>query len=551
MSTSAHPTALSGTAAVQPTAGAGTAPSSAAPTDARARRAALSLPYTHVDDMFVGGAWVPARGEGRNPVTDPATGEVWGSVPDGSADDVDAAVAAARDAFDAGPWPRLSPSERAAYLTRIAEEIEARAEDLALTNTRENGSPITETRGAAANAAGIFRYFATLAEYLEREDVRPFPFAPGQESVVRRDPVGVCALIAPWNFPINLVVIKLAPALLAGCTVVIKPASPTPLSIRFIVDAVAAAGVPAGVVNLVTGSGRMGDVLVKHPGVDKVAFTGSTPVGRKIAAACGELLRPVTLELGGKSSAIVLPDADLAAMAKVLIRSSMRNTGQTCYISTRILAPASRYEEVVEMARSVIAAAPQGDPLDEATVFGPSATKSQFETVMGYVESGLAEGARAATGGRAASFAGASGGGSSEGASGEGAAGGLEGGFFVEPTVFADVTPEMTVAREEIFGPVLTILKYDDAAPGGGVDEAVALANNTEFGLGGLVFSSDPEKALAVADRVDTGSIGINFFASNHSAPFGGRHDSGLGTEYGIEGLGAYLTYKSIHRKAG
>jgi aldehyde dehydrogenase (NAD+) len=279
----------------------------------------------------------------------------------------------------------------------------------------------------------------------------------------------------------------------------------------------------------------MGDVLVKHPGVDKVAFTGSTPVGRHIAAACGELLRPVTLELGGKSSAIVLPDADLDAMAKVLIRSSMRNTGQTCYISTRILAPASRYEEVVEMARSVIAAAPQGDPLDPSTVFGPSATKSQFETVMGYVESGLAEGAQAATGGRAASFAPET---------------GLEGGFFVEPTVFADVTPAMRVAREEIFGPVLTVLKYDDAGAGRGVDEAVALANNTEFGLGGLVFSSDPEAALAVADRVDTGSIGINFFASNHSAPFGGRHDSGLGTEYGIEGLGAYLTYKSIHRKA-
>lgn len=495
--------------------------------DARERRVALNLPYAHVDDMFIDGRWVPARGKGRNPVTDPATGEAWGAVPAGTADDVDAAVAAARRAFDGGPWPRLRPSERAEYLLRIADEIEARADLLALTNTRENGTPVSETRGAAANASGIFRYFATLAEYLERDDVRAFPFAPGQESVVRRDPLGVCALIAPWNFPINLVVIKLAPALLAGCTVVIKPASPTPLSIRFIVEAVVAAGVPRGVVNLVTGSGRLGDELVRHPQVDKVAFTGSTPVGRQIAAACGELLRPVTLELGGKSSAIVLPDADLDAMAKVLVRSSLRNTGQTCYISTRILAPASRYDEVVDMATSVIAGAPQGDPLDEATVFGPSATKSQFATVMGYIESGLAEGARATTGGRAASLGGS-----------------LEGGYFIEPTVFADVTPEMRVAREEIFGPVLTVLKYSD------VDEAVALANNTEFGLGGLVFSSEPDAALAVADRVDTGSIGINFFASNHSAPFGGRHDSGLGTEYGIEGLGAYLAYKSIHRKA-
>lgn len=494
-----------------------------------AARSALALPHTHVDTIYFDGAWQPSRGTGRNPVTDPATGEVWGSVPDGTPEDVDAAVGSAHRAFsrsDDGAWPRLAPSERAAYLVRIAEEVEKRAEELSLTNSRENGSPVAESAGAAANAAGIFRYFATLAEYLEREDVRPFPRGGG-ESVVRRDPLGVCALIAPWNFPINLVVIKLAPALLAGCTVVIKPASPTPLSIRVIIDAVAAAGVPAGVVNLVTGSGRLGDVLVKHPGVAKVAFTGSTPVGRKIAAACGELLRPVTLELGGKSSAIVLPDADLAAMSKVLIRSSMRNTGQTCYISTRILAPAGRYDEVVDMVTATIAAEKQGDPLDPDTVFGPCATEAQYRTVLEYVDSGLAEGARATTGGRAASLS-----------------GGLENGYFVEPTVFADVTPDMRISREEIFGPVICILKYGD------LDEAVALANNTEFGLGGLVFGQDEQAALAVADRMDTGSVGINFFASNHAAPFGGRHDSGLGTEYGIEGLNAYLSYKSIHRRA-
>ncbi|MFP5368733.1 MAG: aldehyde dehydrogenase family protein, partial [Actinomycetes bacterium] len=286
-----------------------------APHDTRpaATRPEFSLPHTHVDTIFVDGEWVRVKGTGRNPVTDPATGEVWGSVPDGTAEDVDAAVGSAQRAFQ-GEWPRLTPSERAAYLLRIAEEVEKRATELSLTNTRENGSPVAESSGAAANAAGIFRYFAGLAGYLEKEDVRPFPNGGG-ESVVRRDPVGICALIAPWNFPINLVVIKLAPALLAGCTVVVKPASPTPLSFRVVIDAIAAAGVPAGVVNLVTGSGRLGDMLVKHPGVDKVAFTGSTPVGRKIAAACGELLRPVTLELGGKSSAIVLPDADLEAMS--------------------------------------------------------------------------------------------------------------------------------------------------------------------------------------------------------------------------------------------
>ncbi|MDQ0827825.1 aldehyde dehydrogenase (NAD+) [Arthrobacter sp. B2I5] len=495
---------------------------------ALATRSGLALPHTHVDTIYVDGAWQPSPGTGRNPVTDPATGEIWGSVPDGTPEDVDAAVRSARKAFDSG-WSRLAPSERAAYLLRIADEVEKRAVELSLTNSRENGSPVAESSGAAANAAGILRYFATLAGYLEQEDVRPFPRGGG-ESVVRRDPLGVCALIAPWNFPINLVMIKLAPALLAGCTVVIKPASPTPLSIRVIIDAIAAAGVPAGVVNLVTGSGRLGDVLVRHPGVAKVAFTGSTPVGRKIAAACGELLRPVTLELGGKSSAIVLPDADLDAMSRVLIKSSMRNTGQTCYISTRILAPASRYDQVVDMVTATIAAGKQGDPLDPDTVFGPCATEPQYRTVMEYVESGLAEGARATTGGRAASLT-----------------GGLENGYFIEPTVFADVTPDMRIAREEIFGPVITILKYNDA--GGSVEEAVALANNTGFGLGGLVFGRDEDAALAVADRMDTGSVGLNFFASNHSAPFGGRHDSGLGTEYGIEGLNAYLSYKSIHRK--
>ncbi|WP_417218508.1 aldehyde dehydrogenase family protein [Arthrobacter sp.] len=500
------------------------APAPATP-DALSLRAGLELPYTHVDDVFSGGRWTPAQGTGRNPVTDPATGEIWGSVPDGNAEDIDAAVGAARQAFESGPWRRMSATDRAGYLLRIAEGIEARAEQIALTNTRENGSPVAESRGAAANAASILRYFASLAPRLDAEDVRPFPSGVG-ESVVRRDPVGVCALIAPWNFPINLMVIKLAPALLAGCSVVMKPASPTPLSFRFIVDAVAAAGVPDGVVNLVTGSGRLGDALVRHPGVDKVAFTGSTPVGRKIAAAAGELLRPVTLELGGKSSAIVLPDADLEAMSSVLVRSCMRNTGQTCYISTRILAPASRYDEVVDMVTATIAAGRQEDPLDPDTVFGPCATSSQFNTVMEYVASAHAEGARATTGGRAAQLG-----------------GGLEDGFFVEPTVFADVAPSLRIAREEIFGPVLSVLRYDD------VDDAVALANNTRFGLGGLVFGEDQDAALAVADRIDSGSVGLNFFASNHSAPFGGRHDSGLGTEYGEEGLSAYLSYKSIHRR--
>lgn len=501
-------------------------PSTTAQSSAAAVRAGLHLPYTHVDDIFTEGAWVPASTGDRRDVTDPSTAEVWGSVPHCGAEDLNRAVASARRAFDSGSWPQISAAERAEHMLAMAEEIEARTELIAVTNSRENGTPISESRGAAGNAAGILRYFATLAPLLDEEEVRPAPASTDRESVLRRDPVGVCGLIAPWNFPINLMVIKLAPALLAGCSVVMKPASPTPLSFRHIVDAAAAAGIPAGVVNLVTGSGQMGEALVRHPGVDKVAFTGSTPVGRRIAGAAGELLRPVTLELGGKSSAVVLEDADLEAMSNGLVRACMRNTGQTCYISTRILAPASRYSEVVDMVTETIRSQPVGDPFDTTTVFGPSATSSQYRTVLEYLDAAHSQGARATTGGRPASLT-----------------NGLEDGFFVQPTVFDDVSPHMRIAQEEIFGPVISILKYDD------VDEAVSLANNTQFGLGGIVYGADEEAALAVADRIDSGSVGINFFASNHASPFGGRRDSGLGTEYGPEGLAAYLSYKSIHRR--
>jgi aldehyde dehydrogenase (NAD+) len=480
-----------------------------------------SLPWTHVDDHFIDGRWQRSTGTTRSAVIDPATEECWGSAPDATSADLDAAMTAADQAFRSGPWPRLTPSERAAHLLKAADEIEYRVELLAATITRENGSPITETRGAAANAAAILRYFAGLASQLEHADVRAFPDGSA-ESVVRREPVGVCALIAPWNFPINLVVSKLAPALLAGCTVVIKPAPSTPLSVRFVIEAIAAAGVPAGVVNLVTGSGTVGEAMVWHPLTAKVAFTGSTPVGRRIAAACGELLRPVTLELGGKSSAVVLPDADLDAVAAVLLRTSLRNTGQTCYLATRILAPAERYDEVLAMVTRVVADAKLGDPLDERTVFGPLATKAQYERVLGHLESAKEEGARATVGGRAAR---------------------VPRGYYVEPTVFADVTPQLRIAREEVFGPVVVVLRY------GTVDEAIALANDTGFGLGGVVFSSDPARAMQVAERMDTGSVGLNFFASNHGAPFGGRRDSGLGVEYGPEGLAAYLVCKSIHRR--
>ena len=485
----------------------------------RHRAAVADLPYSAVTTLRIDGADVRATGAAL-PVTDPATGEQWGSVPEASPAEVDAAIRAARGALPS--WAARTPAERADALRRMADAIELRSDALALTNTLENGSPVAETSGAAANAASILRVFAGLSGYLEEPDIRPFPGGVN-ETMVARDPIGVCALIAPWNFPINLVVIKLAPALLAGCTVVIKPASPTPLSVRFLLDAADEAGIPPGVINVVTGGAATGDALVRHADVDKVAFTGSTPVGRRIAAACGELLRPVTLELGGKSSAIVLPDADLDAMSAVLLRSCMRNTGQTCYISTRLIATAERYDALVDMVTATVGAASVGDPLDPATVFGPVATAAQRDGVRALIRAGVAEGARATLGGDVDPP--------------------FEIGSFVAPTVFADVMPDMRIAQEEVFGPVVTILRARD------VDHAVAIANSTRFGLGGIVFGADEDAALRVARRVDTGSICINFFGSNHFEPFGGRLDSGLGVEYGIEGLSAYLTPQSVNRR--
>ncbi len=471
--------------------------------------------------VFVGGGWRPADSPERVTVINPATEEVLGQAPDAGEGDIDAAVQAARTAFDGSGWKELSPGERAGYLHTLAAELERHGERMCATITSENGSPVAETGRAAAHAAAILRYTATLAGVLAAPDIRPFP-AGGAETVVRREPVGVAALIAPWNFPLTLVMVKLAPALLAGCATVIKPAPETPFDAALLAAAVTAAGLPSGIVNIVTGGARTGAALVAHPGVDKVAFTGSTQAGRAIARTCGELLRPVTLELGGKSAAVLLPDADLDQFAARLIGTCLRNTGQTCYNATRVLAPRDHYAEVVDLITTVVAAAPVGDPFDQGTVFGPVVSARQRDRIEECVRVGVAEGARVTTGGRRAA--------------------GFAAGYYLEPTVFADVHAKMRIAQEEIFGPVLAVLPYDDE------DDAVAIANESRYGLGGSVFSADADRAMRFAERVDTGSIGINFFGSNHAAPFAGRKDSGLGVEFGPEGLAAYLKTKSVHR---
>lgn len=476
------------------------------------------------EDFYIGGQWVKAHSSSHIDVVNPATEEVWGRVPDAAAADVDAAVAAARATFKSGVWSGIGAAARAAILLRFADELAARGDAMGQTITRENGTPISESGAAAAHSAGILRYYAGLADYVDQDDRRPFPGAPGKYTQVYREPRGVCLLIAPWNFPLTLVMVKLAPALIAGCTVVIKPAAETPLDLRVLIAAAEAAGVPAGVINLLTGGREAGALMVQHPGIAKVAFTGSTGAGRIIAAQCATLLRPVTLELGGKSASIVLPDARVEDFAKLVNRTCLRNTGQTCYNSTRILAPKSRYDEVVEAVAATVSATPIGDPLDPATVFGPSASKAQRDRVAEYIRIGIAEGARVVTGG-------------------EGMPQGIDRGFYVRPTVFADVNNSMRIAQEEIFGPVLVVIPFEDE------DDAVRIANDSAYGLGGSIFTSDPQRAEAMARRIETGSVGINFYGSNLAAPFGGWKDSGIGMEYGPEAIGAYVRMKSIHRE--
>jgi aldehyde dehydrogenase (NAD+) len=370
--------------------------------------------------------------------------------------------------------------------------------------------------------AATLRYYAQLARETPAEERRPAVGGPGV-TVVRREPAGIVAAIIPWNFPQSLTMFKLAPALAAGCAVVIKPAPETALDAFQLAEAAEAAGLPAGVVNIVTGGREEGAYLVAHPGADKVAFTGSTAAGRAIGETCGRLLRPVALELGGKSAAIVLDDADLAQVVRGLSWVSLLNNGQTCYLSTRILAPRRRYAEVVEAVAGLAASLPVGDPADPATRIGPLVSAAQRQRVENYIAVGRAEGGRIAAGGGRPAH--------------------LDRGLYVEPTVFAGLDPKATLAREEVFGPVLAVLPYDT------VDDAVRIANDSEYGLGGTIWTRDEERGLDLARRIQAGSVGVNFFNLDLGSPFGGVKASGLGRELGPEGLTAYVSYKSIYTR--
>ncbi|MEV6770645.1 aldehyde dehydrogenase [Nocardia sp. NPDC051030] len=466
--------------------------------------------------LFIGGRWTAPAGTDTITVVSPATLETVGSVPNPTRADVDAAVTAARQAFDHGPWPSTPPEERAELLARVVQLLDQKAGDLTAALSAEMGAP--------AMAAGTLNYVparATLDFYAGLG--KSFPWTETRTGLfgttrVSREPIGVVAAVIAWNVPLFLAVNKLAPALLAGCTIVLKPAPLTPLAANILADLFAEAGLPEGVLSVLPAEAEVAEYLVSHPGVDKVTFTGSTAVGRKIAAIAGGQLKRCSLELGGKSAAILLPDMDIAEMPKLAFAGLM-NSGQACVAQTRILAPRSRYDEILDALLESVRAFPVGLPSDPAAQLGPLISRAQRERVEGYIAKGKDEGARLLTGGNRP--------------------GDLPG-WYLEPTVFADVTNTMTIAREEIFGPVLSVLPYDTE------EEAVAIANDSDYGLAGSVWTTDIEHGAAVASRVRTGTYAINWYAFDPCAPFGGYKTSGIGRENGPEGLDAYCEQKSL-----
>ncbi len=466
------------------------------------------------DGMYIDGAWRPAATAATIEVRNPADERVIATVPAGTAEDIDAAVRAARAALPA--WRATAPAERAARLTALRDRLAARADEIAATITAELGCPTSfSTRVQAALPIAVTGSYAELAASYAFEEKLG-------NSTVLHEPVGVVGAITPWNYPLHQITNKVAPALAAGCTVVLKPAEDTPLTARLFAECVDAAGIPAGVFNLVTGLGTVaGQALAEHEGVDLVSFTGSTAVGKKIGALAGGAVKRVALELGGKSANVILPGADLAKAVGVNVADVIRNAGQSCNALTRMLVHADQYDEAVALAAQGFAACAPGDPTAPETRLGPVVNARQRDRVRGFIAQGVKEGARLVAGG-------------------EDAPEGLELGYYVRPTVFADVTPDMTIAQEEIFGPVLSVLRYEDEA------EAVRIANGTVYGLAGAVWAADEQTAVAFARRLDTGQVDINGGRFNLLAPFGGYKQSGVGRELGPHGLSEYLQTKSL-----
>jgi betaine-aldehyde dehydrogenase len=475
------------------------------------------------EHFYINGGYVAPAGTATIDVVSPHTEQVIARVPDGTDADIDRAVAAARTAFDDGEWARTTPAERSAKIAALSASINARMDEFAKLISSENGSPYSfSIMGQVLSSTMVLDYYAGLAQTFPFEELRAGLMGP---TLVRKEPVGVVAAVVPWNVPLFTAMLKIAPALAAGCTVVLKPAPETPLNGYLLAECLDEAGIPAGVINIVTAGREVGEHLVTHPDIDKIAFTGSTAAGKKIGALAGERLRRITLELGGKSAAIILDDADLATSIPALLGSSFMNNGQACVAQTRILASRDRYTEIVDAISEFAAAQIVGDPLDPETQIGPLVAARQRDRVEGYIATAQKEGGKITTGGGRPSS--------------------QPTGWYVEPTVFINVEPDSTLAQEEVFGPVVAVLPYDSP------DDAVKIANQSDYGLSGTVFTSDVQAGIDIARRVRTGTFTINGFSVEFGAPFGGYKNSGIGRELGPEGLAAYLESKSICLPAG
>ena len=455
-----------------------------------------------------------SRGDGKIEVINPANEQVIGSVPVGTEGDVNAAISAPREAFPS--WSKSSIEERQGYLNAISSAIAERGEEIAKLISSEVGTPINYSRMAMVGTPRVVaKSYAKILETFEWEE-------KVRNSLIVKEPIGVVGMITPWNFPLHQIVGKVAPALAAGCTMILKPSKEAPLNAFILADIIDECGLPAGVFNLVSGHGReIGEVISSHPEVDMVSFTGSTSAGVSVSKAASETVKRVTLELGGKSANIILDDADIAKASKMAVYSCFNNSGQECSSLSRLLVPASHRDEIVNIIATTMERYSVGDPMDESIKCGPMVSESQQKSVSEYISLGISEGATLISGG-------------------EGMPDGINTGFFVKPTVFADVTADMSIFREEIFGPVLSISTYEDE------DEAISMANDSEYGLSGGVWSGDEERAMRIAKSIRTGQVSINGGAFNISAPFGGYKLSGNGRELGRHGLEEFLEIKAI-----